>query len=118
MESRDKITARHSDIVFYMDFERTIQDIHELSAEIFSLVKDGKFKESSEKLEKALHMMTKLFYLQPPRNRERIKNELKVISKKFSILKRYFELVWQIETEANQIFSKNISSGSICNRKI
>lgn len=101
-----------------MEFESILEEVRKISEETFILVKDGKFKESSEKLEKALFKMLKLLYMQPTHDKKLIKNELRKISLKFNILKRYFELVWQIENEANKISSKDISSGSICNKKI
>lgn len=101
-----------------MEFEKILQEVEKISNETFILVKDGKFKESSERLEKALFKMLKLIHLQPSQDKTIIKNKLKKISLKFNILKRYFELVWQIESEANKISLKDISSGTICNRKI
>lgn len=101
-----------------MEFESILKEVSKISDDIFTLVRDGNFKESSEKLEKAMFKMLKLLYLHPNSNKTEIKNELKNISMKFNILRRYFELILQIETEANSIFSKEIKSGSICNRKI
>lgn len=101
-----------------MEFEKILQEVQKISDETFILAKDGKFKESSERLEKALFKMLKLIHMQPSQDKNIIKNELKKISLKFNILKRYFELVWQIENEANRISLKDISAGSVCNRKI
>ncbi|MCS7213923.1 MAG: hypothetical protein NZ927_06890 [Candidatus Calescibacterium sp.] len=101
-----------------MEFESILKEVSKISDDIFILARDGNFKESSEKLEKAMFKMLKLLYLHPNSNKEEIKNELKNISMKFNILRRYFELILQIETEANTILSKEIKSGSICNRKI
>jgi tRNA nucleotidyltransferase/poly(A) polymerase len=97
-----------------------LEYIEKASCDIFELIKEQKYKESAEKLEKALFKMRKIFYLL--QNYE--KNDLQKISKKlhevkerFQILKRYYEIMVNIENEAMENSFKKIKGGSIVNKK-
>jgi tRNA nucleotidyltransferase/poly(A) polymerase len=97
-----------------------LEYIEKESCYIFELIKEQKYKESAEKLEKALFKMRKIFYLL--QNYE--KNDLQKISKKihevkekFQILKRYYEIMVNIENEAMENSFKKIKGGSIVNKK-
>jgi tRNA nucleotidyltransferase/poly(A) polymerase len=97
-----------------------LEYIEKASCDIFELIKEQKYKESAEKLEKVLFKMRKIFYLL--QNYE--KNDLQKISKKlhevkerFQILKRYYEIMVNIENEAMENSFKKIKGGSIVNKK-
>lgn len=98
------------------EFEEIISEVKSISSEVFELIRDRKFKESSEKLESAFFKMAKLLYIRP-KDIERAKKELREISQKFEILKRYFEIILNINQEANAIAAEKIKTGSICNRR-
>jgi NTP pyrophosphatase (non-canonical NTP hydrolase) len=91
-----------------------------ISSEVFELIKEQKHKESAEKLEKALFRTKKIIYLLQNYGKEDLKNiakKLQKIKEKLTILKRYYEIMTSIESEALTNSFKGIKEGSIVNRK-
>jgi ribosome-binding ATPase YchF (GTP1/OBG family) len=91
-----------------------------ISSDVFELIKEQKHKESAEKLEKALFKTKKIIYLLQNYGKDDLKNIAKKIQKikeKLTILKRYYEIMTSIESEAIANSFKGIKEGSIVNRK-
>jgi tRNA nucleotidyltransferase/poly(A) polymerase len=97
-----------------------LEYIEKASCDIFELIKEQKYKESAEKLEKALFKMRKIFYLLPNYEKndlQRISKKLHEVKERFQILKRYYEIMVNIENEAMENSFKKIKGGSIVNKK-
>jgi len=97
-----------------------LEYIEKASCDIFELIKEQKYKESAEKLEKALFKMRKIFYLlqnYEKNDLQRISKKLHEVKEKFQILKRYYEIMVNIENEAMENSFKKIKGGSIVNKK-
>ncbi len=97
-----------------------LEYIEKASCDIFELIKEQKYKESAEKLEKALFKMRKIFYLlqnYEKNDLQRISKKLHEVKEKFQILKRYYEIMLNIENEAMENSFKKIKGGSIVNKK-
>ncbi|MFZ8803773.1 MAG: hypothetical protein ACO2PO_12435 [Candidatus Calescibacterium sp.] len=97
-----------------------LEYIEKASCDIFELIKEQKYKESAEKLEKALFKMRKIFYLlqnYEKNDLQKISKKLHEIKEKFQILKRYYEIMVNIENEAMENSFKKIKGGSIVNKK-
>jgi tRNA nucleotidyltransferase/poly(A) polymerase len=97
-----------------------LEYIEKASCDIFELIKEQKYKESAEKLEKALFKMRKIFYLlqnYEKNDLQKISRKIHEIKEKFQILKRYYEIMVNIENEAMENSFKKIKGGSIVNKK-
>jgi tRNA nucleotidyltransferase/poly(A) polymerase len=97
-----------------------LEYIEKASCDIFELIKEQKYKESAEKLEKALFKMRKIFYLlqnYEKNDLQKISKKLHEVKEKFQILKRYYEIMVNIENEAMENSFKKIKGGSIVNKK-
>jgi tRNA nucleotidyltransferase/poly(A) polymerase len=97
-----------------------LEYIENASCDIFELIKEQKYKESAEKLEKALFKMRKIFYLlqnYEKNDLQKISRKIHEIKEKFQILKRYYEIMVNIENEAMENSFKKIKGGSIVNKK-
>lgn len=97
-----------------------LEYIEKASCDIFELIKEQKYKESAEKLEKALFKMRKIFYLlqnYEKNDLQRISKKLHEVKERFQILKRYYEIMVNIENEAMENSFKKIKGGSIVNKK-
>jgi tRNA nucleotidyltransferase/poly(A) polymerase len=97
-----------------------LEYIEKASCDIFELIKEQKYKESAEKLEKALFKMRKIFYLLPNYEKndlQRISKKLHEVKERFQILKRYYEIMVNIENESMENSFKKIKGGSIVNKK-
>jgi len=97
-----------------------LEYIEKASCDIFELIKEQKYKESAEKLEKALLKMRKIFYLlqnYEKNDLQRISKKLHEVKERFQILKRYYEIMVNIENEAMENSFKKIKGGSIVNKK-
>ncbi len=97
-----------------------LEYIEKAACDIFELIKEQKYKDSAEKLEKTLFKMRKIFYLlqnYEKNDLQKISKKLHEVKEKFQILKRYYEIMVNIENENMKNSFKKIKGGSIVNKK-